>query len=93
MSAMRMSQHLANRRMVTGCGAIFPRTGCTVSPIRVEAVDGSVQGAGQVAGDSGQAVDDLTPLVLDGLEFIPGSDTGQGYALGFGLGADVLPPP
>jgi hypothetical protein len=88
--------------MVTACKAIFSRVGCTVSPIGVEAVGGSVQGADQassralsraVAGDGGQAVVYLTPLVLDGLDFIPGFDTGQSCGLGFEVGADVLPPP
>jgi hypothetical protein len=46
-----------------------------------------------MAGDGGQAVVYLTPLVLDSLEFIPGFDTGQGGSLGFGVGADVLPLP
>ena len=32
----------------------------------------------------------LTHLVLDGLEFIPGFDTGQGWSPDFGGGADVL---
>ena len=52
-----------------------------------------MQGAGQVAGDGGQTVVYLAHLVLDGLEFIPGFDTGQGCSLGFGGGVDVLPLP
>jgi hypothetical protein len=79
--------------MVTGCRAIFVTAGCIVSSIGVEAVGGGVQGAGQVAGDGRQAVVYLTHLALGGLEFIPGFDTGQGYAMALGLGADVLPPP
>ena len=79
--------------MVTGCGAIFVAAGCTVSPIGGEATGGGVQGAGQVAGDGGQAVVYLTHLTLGGLEFIPGFDTSQGCSPGLGVGADVLPPP
>ena len=52
-----------------------------------------MQGAGQVAGDGGQAVVYLTHLVLDGLEFVPGFDTGQGGGLSVRVGADVLSPP
>ena len=62
-----------------------------MSPIGGKAVGGSVQGAGQVAGDGGQAVVYLTHLVLDGLKFVPGFDAGQGFSLGFRVGADVLP--
>jgi hypothetical protein len=43
-----------------------------------------------VAGDGSQAVVYLTHLVLDGLKFIPGFDTGQGLGLFVGVGADVL---
>lgn len=60
-----------------------------LSPIGGEAVVG-VQGLGQVADDGGQAVVYLTHLVLDGLEFIPGFDTSQGFGLPVGVGADVL---
>ena len=80
--------------MVTGYRAISVATGYTASPIiGVEAVGGGVQGRGQVAGDGGQPVVYLMHLVLDGLEFIPGFDAGQGHSLGFGGGADVLPLP
>jgi hypothetical protein len=52
-----------------------------------------VQGASQVAGDGSQAVVYPTHLTLGGLEFMAGFDTGQGGSLGFGVSADVLPPP
>ena len=73
-----------------------------MSPIRGKAIGGSVQSARQassralsraVAADDGQAVVYLTHLVLDGLEFIPGFDAGQGFGLGFRVGADVFPLP
>jgi hypothetical protein len=51
---------------------------------------GGEQGAGQVAGYGGQAVVYLTHLVLDGVEFIPRFDTGQGFGPFVGISADVL---
>jgi len=61
-----------------------------VSPLGTEAIGGGMQGAGQVTGDGGQTVVYLADLTPDGLEFVPGLDTGQGCSLGFGVGADVL---
>ena len=78
---------------MTGCRVIFAAAECTVSLIRVEALGGSVQGTGQVAGDGGQPVVYLANLTPDSLKFVPGFDTGQGCSMGFGAGADVLPPP
>ena len=62
--------------------------------LRREPVLSAVEGLSRaVAGDGSQAMVYLTHLVLDGLEFIPGFDAGQGHSLGFGGGADVLPLP
>jgi hypothetical protein len=96
MSAMRMSQHLANQRMangemVTGCRTIFVAARRTGSPIGVEAISGGVQGAGQVTGDGGQAVVYLADLDLDVLQVLMGLDASQGRLLFVGVGADVLP--
>ena len=95
MSAMRMSQHLANHQISEwrngdrAQGDLLPY-GVHCVTNRAEAVSGGKQGAGQVAGDGVQAVDDLTHLVLDGLEFIPDFDTAQGVGLSVGVSADVL---
>jgi len=52
-----------------------------------------VQGAGQVAGDGGQAVVYLADLAAYLHQFLISLDTRQGCRLGFGVGADILPPP
>ena len=79
--------------MVTGCRAIPVAAGCTVSPIGDEVVGSGAQGTGQVAGDGDQAVVYLADLGAHLHQFLMNLDTSQGFGLGFGVGADVLPPP
>ena len=62
-----------------------------MSPIGGEATSGGVQGAGQVAGDGGQAVVYLAELGLCFLQVFVGLDAGQGRLLLFRVSTNVLP--